>query len=59
MLLYARTTESIQPDNDYLMSGNKISVKTLDLNQDFAEIKNQLDDIVHEYLTKSLEKSSS
>ena len=59
MLLYARTTESIQPDNDYLMSGNKISVKTLDLNQDFTEIKNQLDDIVHEYLMKSLEKSSS
>ena len=46
MLLYARTTESIQPDNDYLMSGNKISVKTLDLNHDFNEIKNQLDSIV-------------
>ena len=59
MLLYVRTTESIQPDNDYLMSGNKVSVKTLDLNQDFTEIKNQLEDIVHEYLTKSLEKSSS
>lgn len=46
MLLYARTTESIQPDNEYMMSGNKISVKTLDLNQDFSEIKNQLDSIV-------------
>lgn len=46
MLLYARTTESIQPDNDYLMSGNKISVKTLDLNQDFSKIKNQLDSII-------------
>ena len=46
MLLYARTSLTIQPDNDYLMSGNKISVKTLDLNQDFAMIKKQLDNIL-------------
>ena len=32
------------------MSGNKISVKTLDLNQDFEMIKNQLDSIVDDYL---------
>ena len=50
MLLYARTREEIQPDHDYLMSGNKISVKTLDLNQDFEIIKNQLDNIVEDYL---------
>lgn len=50
MLLYARTNESIQPDSDYMMSGNKISVKTLDLNQEFSEIKEQLDDIVEYYL---------
>ena len=50
MLLYARTNESIQPDSDYVMSGNKISVKTLDLNQDFEIIKNQLDSIVENYL---------
>lgn len=49
MLLYARTTESIQPDNKYMMSGNKISVKTLDLNREFNEIKNQLDNIVFEH----------
>lgn len=35
MLLYAATDETIQPDNSYQMSGNKISVKTLDLNRDF------------------------
>ena len=46
MLLYARTTSEIQPNSDYVMSGNKISVKTLDLNQDFKIIKNQLDNIV-------------
>ena len=50
MLLYARTNESIQPDSDYMMSGNKISVKTLDLNQEFSEIKEQLYDIVEYYL---------
>lgn len=43
MLLYAKTTSEIQPDSDYVMSGNKISVKTLDLNQEFNVIKCQLD----------------
>lgn len=46
MLLYAKTDEEIVPDQDYLMSGNKISVKTLDLNVDFDIIKEQLDNIV-------------
>ena len=50
MLLYARTREDIQPDHDYSMSGNRISVKTLDLNQDFDMIKEQLDGIVENYL---------
>ncbi|MCI5668753.1 MAG: 5-methylcytosine-specific restriction endonuclease system specificity protein McrC [Oscillospiraceae bacterium] len=49
MLLYAATDEAIQPDNSYQMSGNKISVKTLDLNRDFAEIAAQLNKIVDEY----------
>lgn len=52
MLLYARTTQSIQPDSVYVMGGNKIGVKTLDLNQDFELIKNQLDKIVEDYLIK-------
>ena len=38
MLLYAKTDEQIIPDNEYHMSGNKISVKTLDLNLDFSDI---------------------
>ena len=50
MLLYAKTSESIQPDSEYVMSGNKISVKTLDLNQEFSCIQNQLDRIVDDYL---------
>ena len=52
MLLYAKTSDSIQPDSDYVMSGNKISVKTLDLNQEFEVIKEQLDSIVTMYLIK-------
>ena len=45
MLLYAKTDEQIVPDNTYQMSGNQISVKTLDLNCGFDEIREQLDNI--------------
>ncbi len=45
MLLYARTDDVTQPENDYQMSGNQISVKTLDLHCDFAVIAAQLDAI--------------
>ena len=45
LLLYARTDDAIQPDKTYQMSGNSISVKTLDLNCDFKEIAAQLDSI--------------
>lgn len=50
MLLYAATDEAIQPDNSYQMSGNRISVQTLDLNQDFSKISKKLDTIAAEYL---------
>lgn len=46
MLLYAKTDEQIVPDNTYQMSGNQISVKTLDLNCGFDEIREQLDSII-------------
>lgn len=49
MLLYARTDEEVQPDNTYLMSGNLISVKTLDLNLEFKEIRAQLDKIAADH----------
>lgn len=52
MLLYAKTDEIIQPNQIYHMSGNKISVRTLDLNQPFKEIANQLDNIVKEHFLK-------
>ena len=49
MLLYAKTDELVLPNNNYIMGGNAISVKTLDLDCDFAEIRKQLDDIVDLY----------
>lgn len=45
MLLYAGTDDTIQPNNDYQMSGNQISVKTLDMDCDFSKIAAQLDSI--------------
>ncbi len=49
MLLYAKTDEIVYPDKDYRMSGNRISVRTLDLDCDFEVIKKQLNEIVEEY----------
>ena len=49
MLLYAQTDEVVQPNHTYQMSGNKISVRTLNLNCSFREIKDQLDNVVYEY----------
>ena len=45
MILYARTDETIQPDNEYKMSGNRISVRTLDLKREVSEIAAQLNQI--------------
>ena len=49
MLIYAKTDEDIYPENVYRMSGNKIEVRTLDLNGDFSMIRKQLDGIVQRY----------
>ena len=53
MLLYARTDEAVQPDNSYQMSGNKISVRTLDLNREFSGIAAQLNAIADEHFALS------
>ena len=45
VLLYAKTDEDITPDNDYMMGGNRISVKTLDLGAEWFEIQAQLESI--------------
>lgn len=51
MLLYAKTDEQIQPDHVYHMSGNKISVRTLNLSCEFSEIAEQLDLIVNNHFS--------
>lgn len=51
MLLYTKTEDEIQPDNIYQMHGNQITVKTLDLNLPFTDIKKQLDEIVKEHFS--------
>lgn len=50
LLLYAQTNEAVQPDCSYSMSGNKISVKTLNLNCEFSEIARQMDQIVEKWV---------
>lgn len=50
MLLYAQTEEEGSFDKTYQMSGNPITVKTLDLNADFAEIRRHLDEIAKRVL---------
>lgn len=49
MLLYAKTDEDVYPENTYQMSGNQISVRTLDLSLDFSGIAEQLNTIVEEH----------
>lgn len=49
LLLYAKTDDFIQPDQEYSMSGNTIGVKSLDLDCDFNCIKQQLNNLVSQY----------
>ena len=49
MLLYAKTDEEVLPDNDYRMSGNRVSVRTLDMDADFSHISEQLDNIAADF----------
>lgn len=46
LLLYAKTKEGVVPDYAYVMGGNKISARTLDLNREFSDIEMQLNEIV-------------
>lgn len=52
MLLYAQTDEAVQPNHVYHMSGNKITVRTLDLNQSFDKIAAQLDGIANAHFSQ-------
>lgn len=46
MLLYAVTDSGNLPKVDYSLSGNRISVYTIDLNKPFSEIESQLDSLL-------------
>ena len=50
LLLYAKTDEVITPDCSFMMDGNRIGVKSLDLNKEFVLISAQLDAIVEDWL---------
>ena len=52
MLLYAKTDEEIYPNNEYQMSGNKVAVRTLDLNCNFESVAVQLDLIANDFVKK-------
>ena len=45
VLLYAKTDESTIPNDDFNMGGNQISLRTLDLNQEWKTITDQLDNL--------------
>lgn len=49
LLLYAQTSKEGPVNQSYLMSGNRISVRTLDLNSEFEIIRDELDAIVVEH----------
>lgn len=55
MLLYAQTDESVLPNSEYRMSGNRIAVRTLDLNQGFSEISQALGSIVVSYFGEQIQ----
>lgn len=48
MLLYAQTDNESIPDSKFQIRGSasKIYVRTLDLNQDFTNIRERLEDII-------------
>jgi 5-methylcytosine-specific restriction enzyme subunit McrC len=47
LLLYAKTDIGIEIDKEYLMSGNRIGARTLDLNYKFSDIAEQLSTIIN------------
>lgn len=53
MLLYAHTDEMVQPNHVYHMSGNQITVRTLNLNLPFKKIAAQLDEIVESHFSNA------
>ena len=49
LLLYARTDEDVLPEGDYVIAGNRIAARSLDLNAEFSRICEQLNAIVYDF----------
>ena len=56
MLLYAKTDEEVSPWLSVPIGGNRISVRTLDLNRSFVEISESLDRIAYECFGDALRR---
>ena len=56
MLLYAKTTEETEPYLSVMIGGNRITVRTLDLNRSFSEIAACLDGIAYAAFGDHLQK---
>ena len=52
LLLYAKTDEVISINQNYMIGGNIIGVRTLDLNMSFASIRKQLDNIAEDWIQR-------
>lgn len=49
VLLYAKTEEDITPNSTFTLDGNLIGVKTVDLNTEFQNIMQELDNLANEF----------
>lgn len=59
MLLYAQSDDDLHIDSTYNMGGNKISVKTLELDSPFEEVKRRLDKIIADKFQVIRERASA
>ena len=57
MILYAKTNETIAPDQVNNIGGNKFTITTLDLNDDFENIMNKLDSVAYGFTNGELKKT--
>ena len=51
ILLYAKTDEEVTPNAEFMMGGNKIEVRSLDLGGEFDDIQHKLNNILHKEFT--------
>ncbi len=54
ILLYAKTDESVTPNQRFKILGNTFCVKTLDLNNEFSNLKSELDAIIIDFFQGEL-----